>query len=54
MNPEIELLKEIIKMFEDIYSHTGYGQFIIYAANDGKTNWYSKAKKLIAESEKGH
>ena len=52
MNPEIELLKEIVKMFEDIFSSSGYGQFIIYAANDGKVNWYSKAKKIIAESEK--
>jgi len=48
----IELLKEIIKMFEDIYSHTGYGQQIIYAANEnGTNNWYYRAKKLIAESE---
>jgi hypothetical protein len=53
MNPSIELLKEIIKMFEDIYSSSGYGQMIIYAANEnGTQNWYWKAKKLIAESEK--
>ena len=52
MNPEIELLKEIIKMFEEVFAASGYGQMIIYAANDGKDNWYSRAKKLIAESEK--
>ena len=52
MKPEIELLKEIIKMFEDIYSSSGYGQQIIYAAKEnGIENWYSRAKQIIAESE---
>lgn len=52
MSEEIKLLAEIIKMFEEVFSSSGYGQHIIYAANDGKDNWYSRAKKIIAESPK--
>ena len=52
MKPEIELLKEIIKMFDTVYKDSSYGQQIIYAANDGKDNWYSRAKKIIVASEK--
>jgi len=51
MNPEIELLKEIVKMFETIYKDSAYGQMIIYAANEGKANWDSKAKKIISDHE---
>ena len=53
MKPEIELLKEIIETIEKVYGNPGYMQMIIYAANEnGTQNWYWKAKKLIAESEK--
>jgi hypothetical protein len=52
MKPEIQILKEIINIIESVYKDSGYMQFIIYAANDGKLNWYSRAKKLILESEK--
>ena len=51
MKTEIELLKEIIKVIEDVYGNSAYMQHLIYAAQDGKNNWYSKAKKIISDHE---
>ena len=51
MTPEIKLLKTIVDTIERIYGNSGYMQTIVYAAKDGKDNWYSQAKKLIEQYE---
>ena len=52
MKPEIQLLKEIIKVIDTVFKDSAYIQSIVYAANEnGKDNWYRKAKKLISDNE---
>ena len=53
MKPEIEILKEIITVIENVYGNSGYMQLIVYAANENKVdNWYRRAKKIISDYEK--
>lgn len=52
MKEEIKLLKEVVETIEKVFGNSGYMQHVIYAANDGKDNWYSRAKKLIENNNK--
>lgn len=52
MTDEAKVLKEVIDKVMEVFSNSAYMQHILYDANAGKQNWYSKAKEIINKQSK--